>query len=151
MKTSSVTALKASMALMFFLATSSALAAGCDVVTRAQSDQVPMVEKHICYAYEGVPVDDIDWSCSNEHTDMLATQKTRVAQCPGDFAASCKATLTQEALANPHATSRAPGHAGAMLPNNARVVTYHYAAQDLKQAKVDCEKDGGQWTWQSAQ
>ena len=38
-----------------------------------------------------------------------------------------------------------------MLPDNAGVVTYHYAAQDLKQAKIDCENDRGQWTWQSAQ
>lgn len=151
MNTSPVAALAGPMALMLCFASSTALAAGCDVVTRSQSDQVPMVEQHTCYAYEGVPADAIDWSCSNENKDMLATQKTRVAECPGDFAASCKATLTQEALANPHATSKAPDHAGAMLPETARMVTYHYAAQDLKQAKVDCEKDGGQWTWQAAQ
>lgn len=137
--------------LMTTSASSTALAAACDVYTRTQSDQVPMVEQHTCYAYEGMPSEAIDWSCSNEQKDMLITQKSRVAQCPGDYAASCKATLTQEALANPHATAKATGHTGAVLPGNARMVTYHYAAQDLKQAKIDCEKDGGQWTWQSAQ
>jgi len=53
--------------------------------------------------------------------------------------------------ANPPAPAKVPGHAGPVLPNNAGVVTYHYAAQNLKQAKTDCEKNGGQWTWQSAQ
>ncbi|WP_294736033.1 hypothetical protein [uncultured Pseudomonas sp.] len=143
--------LRLPMFLMLCFTFSNALAAACDVYTHSQSDQVPVVEQHTCYTYEGVPSDAIDWSCSNENKDMMNTKKTKIAQCAGDYTASCKATLTQEALANPHATAKVPGHAGAMLPSNAGVVTYHYAAQELKQAKIDCEKDGGQWTWQSTQ
>ena len=142
--------LRLPMFLMLCFTFTNVLAKACDVYTHSQSDLVPVVEQHTCYMYEGVPSDAIDWSCSNENKDMMNT-KTKIAQCAGDYMASCKATLTQEALANPHATANVPGHAGAMLPNDAGVVTYHYAAQDLKQAKIDCEKDGGQWTWQSAQ
>lgn len=143
--------LRLPMLLMICLVSSNAFAAACDVFTRTQSEQVPSVEQHTCYAYEGMPAEAIDWSCSNENKDMLSTQKTKVAQCPGDYLASCKATLTQEALANPHATAKAAGHAGALLPNGAGIVTYHYVVQDLKQAKIDCEKDGGQWARQAAQ
>lgn len=143
--------LRLPMFWLMSLISSSTWAAACDVYTYSQSDQVPMVEQHTCYAYEGMPPDAIDWSCSNENKDMTSTRKTRIAQCPGDYTASCKATLTQEALANPHATAKAAGQTGAVLPPDAGVVTYHYAAQNLKQAKTDYEKDGGQWTWQSAQ
>lgn len=53
---------------------SNALAAACDVYTHSQSEQVPVVEQHTCYTYEGVPADAIDWSCSNENKDMMNTK-----------------------------------------------------------------------------
>ena len=134
--------------LLLVFTSFTALADACDVVTRAQSDQLPMVEQHTCYHYEGMPPEAIDWSCSNENKEMMPATKNKVAACSSNHVASCKATPTQEALANPHSTSKAPDHEGALLPKNARVVTYYYAANDLVQAKIDCEKAGGEWASQ---
>lgn len=56
------------------------MAEGCDVQTRSSSASVPAVETHSCYEYEGMPVDSINWSCSNESKDTLnATKKKSIA------------------------------------------------------------------------
>ncbi len=54
-----------------------AMAQGCDVKTRSQSPSVPVIETHSCYEYEGMPVDSIDWSCSNESKEMLTSTKKK--------------------------------------------------------------------------
>ena len=56
------------------------MAESCDVQTRSQSPSVPVVESHSCYEYDGMPVNAIDWSCSNESKEMLTSTKKKVAQ-----------------------------------------------------------------------
>ncbi|MEZ1314950.1 hypothetical protein QIW53_02930 [Pseudomonas fluorescens] len=122
-----------------------AFAEGCDVLTRSQSPSVPVVESHSCYEYEGMPVNAIDWSCSNESKEMLTATKKKVAQCDDHYQATCVATLTQESLANPHSTSKDKNARSPNIPDNAKVTTYYYDAEHLSQVKVDCESGGGHW------
>jgi hypothetical protein len=122
-----------------------AFAEGCDVLTRSQSPSVPVVESHSCYEYEGMPVNAIDWSCSNESKEMLTSTKKKVAQCDDHYQASCVATLTQESLANPHSTSKDKTAKSPNIPDNAQVTTYYYDAEHLSQVKADCESGGGHW------
>jgi hypothetical protein len=134
--------------LLFLLASLSptlVMAEGCDVLTRSQSPSVPVVETHSCYEYEGMPVNAIDWSCSNESKDMLTSTKKKVEQCADHSQATCIATLTQESLANPHSTSKDKSNTSLNIPNNAQVTTYYYGAEHLSQAKIDCESGGGHW------
>ena len=77
------------------------MAEGCDVQTQSSSASVSAVETHSCYEYEGMPVNSIDWSCSNESKDMLSSTKTKVDHCADHYQATCIATITQESLANP--------------------------------------------------
>ena len=91
-----------------------------------------------------MPAEAINWSCSNQSKEMLATRKNKVDQCAEHYKASCLAKLTQETLANPQAisdNSRGSLH----IPENAQIATYYYGAENLQQAKADCEKDGGRW------
>ncbi|BCX68704.1 hypothetical protein LAB08_R33460 [Pseudomonas izuensis] len=120
-------------------------AEGCDVLTRSQSPSVPVVETHSCYEYEGMPVNAIDWSCSNESRDMLASTRKKVEKCADLYQATCTATLTQESLANPHATSKDKNSNALNIPDNAQVTTYYYGAEHMDQARIDCESGGGQW------
>lgn len=122
-----------------------AFAQGCDVMTRSQSPSVPVVETHTCYEYEGMPVDAIDWSCSNESKEMLTTAKKKVAQCGDHYQATCLATLTQESLANPQSTSKDKDSKSLNIPDNAQITTYYYGAENPQQAKIDCETGGGRW------
>ena len=134
--------------LLFLLASLSptlVFAEGCDVLTRSQSPSVPVVESHSCYEYEGMPVNAIDWSCSNESKDMLTSTKKKVDQCDDHYQASCIATLTQESLANPHSTSKDKSAKPLNMPDNAKVTTYYYDGEHLAQAKIDCENSGGNW------
>jgi hypothetical protein len=66
-----------------------AMAESCDVLTRSQSPSVPVVESHSCYEYDGMPVNAIDWSCSNESKDMLTSTKKKVEQCDDHYQATC--------------------------------------------------------------
>ncbi|MHC8343706.1 hypothetical protein [Pseudomonas sp. RT6P73] len=134
--------------LLFLLASLSptlVFAEGCDVLTRSQSPSVPVVESHTCYEYEGMPVNAIDWSCSNESKEMLTSTKKKVEQCDDHYQAACIATLTQESLANPHSTSKDKDSKSLNIPDNAQVTTYYYGAEHLNQSKIDCESGGGHW------
>lgn len=122
-----------------------AFAEGCDVLTRSQSPAVPVVESHSCYEYEGMPVNAIDWSCSNESKEMLTETKKKVAQCAERYQATCVAALTQESLANPQSTSKDKTSDRPNVPDNAKVTTYYYGAEHISQAKIDCESAGGEW------
>jgi hypothetical protein len=122
-----------------------AMAQGCDVITSSQSAAIPVIESHSCYEYEGMPVDAIDWSCSNESKEMLSSTKKKVAQCADHYQATCLATLTQEALANPQSTSKDKNSKSLNIPDNARITTYYYNAEHLAQARIDCENGGGRW------
>ncbi|AJO78695.1 MULTISPECIES: hypothetical protein [Pseudomonas] len=129
------------------LGSGGAFAQSCDVVTRSQSSDVPGVDTHTCYLFEGMPADAIAWSCSNESKGTLASRKEKVASCDESYLAVCRARLTQEALANPRATDSDPRGSSVNIPDKARVVTFYYQAQDLKQARTDCETAGGRWQW----
>ena len=121
------------------------MAQGCDVITRSQSPSVPVIESHTCYEYENMPVDAIDWSCSNESKEMLSSTKKKVAQCGDQYKAICLGTLTAESLANPQSTSKDKNSNPPNIPANAQVSTYYYNAENLAQAKIDCETGGGSW------
>lgn len=122
-----------------------AMAEGCDVQTRSQSPSVPVVESHSCYEYEGMPVNSIDWSCSNESKDTVISTKKKVDQCADHYQATCIATLTQESLANPHSTSKDKNATSLNIPDKAQVTTYYYGAEHFDQARIDCESGGGHW------
>jgi hypothetical protein len=133
------------MLLIACLSPALVFAEGCDVLTRSQSPSVPAVESHSCYEYDGMPVNSIDWSCSNESKEMLTSTKKKVEQCADHFQATCIATLTQESLANPHSTSKDKNAKSLNIPDSAQVTTYYYDAEHLSQAKIDCESGGGHW------
>jgi hypothetical protein len=121
------------------------MAEGCDVQTQSSSASVPAVETHSCYEYEGMPVNSIDWSCSNESKDMLSSTKNKVEHCADHYQASCIATITQESLANPHSTSKDKNAKALNIPDNAQVTTFYYDVEHLAQARIDCENGGGHW------
>lgn len=121
------------------------LAQGCDVITQSQSQAIPKVETHSCYEYKGVPAEAIGWSCSNESKGALSTEKNQVERCAQGYVATCQARLTQEALANPHSTSKDRSGESANIPDDAQVTWYYYNAEQLTQAQKDCETTGGHW------
>lgn len=123
-----------------------AMAQGCDVMTRSQSPSVPVIESHTCYEYENMPVDAIDWSCSNESREMISNTKTKIAQCGGQYKAMCRGRLTPESLANPQSTSKDKNSKAPNIPANAQISTFYYNAENLAQSKIDCETGGGSWT-----
>ncbi|MHC8314515.1 hypothetical protein [Pseudomonas sp. LB3P31] len=133
------------MLLLVSLSPGLAMAQGCDVTTRSQSPSVPVVESHICYEYEGMPVDAINWSCSNESREMLTSTKKKVEKCDDHYQATCLATLTQETLANPQSTSKDKNSQSINIPDNAQVSTFYYGGENLRQSKIDCETGGGSW------
>jgi hypothetical protein len=134
--------------LLTSLAASGVWAEACVVDTRAQSASVPMVEGKSCYEYKGVPAGSIDWSCSNESKETLASSKTKVASCPEKPKGTCTATLTQESMANQRSSSKDSHADSANIPKGAQVLTYYYDLKDESQARTDCEKAGGQWRTQ---
>ena len=121
------------------------MAQGCDVITQTQSQSVPQIETHACYEYKGVPDDAIGWSCSNESKETLSTRKTPVQRCAEGYVATCQARLTQEALANPRATSKDKTGGSANIPDDAQVTWYYYNVEQAQQARKDCETTGGRW------
>ncbi|MCY1421838.1 hypothetical protein D9M71_375030 [compost metagenome] len=125
--------------------TSMAFAQACEVTTRAVSHDVPVITANSCYEFKGMPANAIDWSCSNQSKDALATEKVQVKSCkPGNFA-TCRATLTQESLANPLSTSKDRQTDPVNIPDAAEVVTYYYDVRNQSQARIDCEQGGGRW------
>ncbi|MBT2295728.1 hypothetical protein [Pseudomonas fluorescens] len=122
-----------------------AMAQGCDVLTRSQSQAIPKTETHSCYEYKGVPAEAIGWSCSNESKGAQSTQKKQVERCSDGYVATCQARLTQEALANPRSTSKDPSGESANIPDDAQVTWYYYDAEQLTQSQKDCETTGGRW------
>jgi hypothetical protein len=121
------------------------MAQGCDVQTRSQSASVPVIESHTCYEYSGMPVDAINWSCSNQSKEMLTSTKNKVEHCANHYQATCIGTLTAESLANPQAMSKDKSSKSLTIPDNARSITYYYDAQNLNQSRIDCVTGGGEW------
>ncbi|HSC83420.1 MAG TPA: hypothetical protein VLC30_07345 [Pseudomonas sp.] len=127
------------------LASPCLFAAACQVSQRDTSAQVPSVVLESCYEFTGMPAEAIDWSCSNESSQPLDSDKQKVATCKSDFKATCSAGLTQESLANHRSTSEKADTAPLTLPAGAKVITYYYVLENPQQAKVDCENAGGRW------
>ena len=83
-------------ALLFLLgslASGTALADACHVLTRSSGVEVPEVETESCYEFQGMPADAIGWSCSNESKDMLNSQKQQVERCKAGSRGRCVAAL----------------------------------------------------------
>lgn len=133
------------LALMGGLASPLALADACHVTTRSSSAAVPEVEEEHCYEFTGVSADDIDWSCSNESTEMINSQKRKVDGCAAGSQGRCEAALTQETLANNRSIGQNEEKARPAIPNDAKVITHYYRVEDLAQARTDCEQVGGTW------
>lgn len=58
--------MKGVIALIASLGYSLAWGEACDVRTEQASEQVPVVQTHICYEYAHMPEGSINWSCSRE-------------------------------------------------------------------------------------
>lgn len=136
---------KTTVLLAGSLLASLAMAEGCEVSTRSTSaEAVDTVASESCYEFKGMPAGSIDWSCSNESQQTLATSKRKVAECEAGYSASCSAAMTQETLAN-HQAGGVSGSDPVNVPNDARVVTYYYGLDNRSQAREDCERSGGEW------
>lgn len=107
------------------------------------------VREEYCHEAEGVESNALDWSCSNDK-DVQNTQRQEMKQCPEGYFGTCTAALTQESLANPSAAGRQTQQpfSAPQLPDDARLLTYHYRALDGAQPKLDCENAGGTWEQQ---
>ena len=135
-------------ALLFLLgslASGTALADACHMLTCSSSAEVPEVETESCYEFQGMPADAIGWSCSNESKDMLNSQKQQVERCKAGSRGRCVAALPQESLANPRSTGENRPIARPSVPNDAKVITHYYSVANLGQARSDCENGGGTW------
>lgn len=121
-------------------------AEACHVHSQSSSAQIATVETESCYEYSGMPDGAIDWSCSNESKEMVASEKRKVASCKAGYFGQCTGKLTQEALANQASTSENQDDGGLNVPDDAKVITYFYTATDRPQTKIDCENGGGKWT-----
>ncbi|CAM3387351.1 Ig-like domain-containing protein [Pseudomonas floridensis] len=123
------------------------LGEACEVRTMPSSPQMPVVQGHTCYEFSGMPQGSIDWSCSNEDKGATPREKRKVDACPQGAAASCSATLTQEALANERSTSKEPGQATLDIPADAKVITWYYEMPEQAQTRIDCEQTGGTFSY----
>lgn len=131
--------------VLLVIASSEALAAACQVSTRALSEKIPVVVIQSCYVYEGMEEGAIDWSCSNENRGLLDHEKKPVENCPSGYFGSCTATLTQEALASHKAIGDIKTGTPMAVPDDAKIVSYFYRVAEKEQARKDCTAAGGNW------
>lgn len=131
--------------LLGSLVSATALADACHVTTRSATSAVPEVAEELCYEFVGVSEGTIDWSCGSDSDQVLSTQTLKVERCPGDSLGRCEAALTQATLANYRAGGEDRSKARPALPNDAKVITRYYRAEELKQVRIDCENLGGTW------
>ena len=136
---------KTTVLLAASLLASFAMAEGCEVSTRSTAaDDINAVTRKSCYEFKGMPDGSINWSCSNESQQMLATTKHKVAACDDGYDASCSASMTQATVTN-HKAVGVSGSDEVNITADARVVTYYYSLENRSQAKDDCERSGGKW------
>lgn len=131
--------------LLASLASSPVLAEACYVTSRSSSDAIVEVEKELCYEFVGMSEGAIDWSCSNESTDMISSQQEKVMRCAEGSIGRCEAALTQESLANYRSTGPDQEQNRPAVPNDAKVITRYYSSDDANQLRIDCESAGGTW------
>jgi len=103
-----------------------------------------------CYEHIGMPMGSLNWSCNDNTKDVLHTRAEKRPNCPAGYFGKCLAALTQETLANPDSSGRYGNQAGTPpnVPDEAKILTYHYKAENKAQAKADCEQGGGKWSEQ---
>ncbi|WP_417787922.1 hypothetical protein [Stutzerimonas xanthomarina] len=124
-----------------------AAANSCYVSAEASGAVPPPVVTEKCFRYEGMEDNDIDWVCQNNEA-VKNSRREILDSCPSGHFGVCTAALTPETLANERATGSQANSTPAptTVPEQARIVTYHYKATDQAQAKIDCETAGGEWS-----
>ncbi len=135
-------------AILAILLGGPAAAQSCYVHSEASGAVPAPVVTEKCFEFENL--DDRDamrWTCSDGE-DVGNTRRELRDSCPAGHFGVCSAPMTAETLANEHsAGSQADnGTWPDQVPEQARIVTYHYHASDRAQAKIDCERAGGQWS-----
>jgi hypothetical protein len=124
-----------------------AAANSCYVSAETSGAVLPPVATEKCFEYQGVKDDAIDWVCQDNEAIKNSRREIRDS-CPAGHFGVCTARLTPETLANERATGSQATETPAptTVPENARIVTYHYESSDRAQAKIDCESAGGEWS-----
>lgn len=124
-----------------------AAANSCYVTVDTSGAVPPPVVTEKCFEYQGVEDDAIDWVCQDNEAVKNTRNEIRDS-CPTGYFGVCTAAMTPETLANERATGSQATDTPAptTVPDDARIVTYNYAASDRAQAKIDCESAGGQWS-----
>ena len=124
-----------------------AAANSCYVTADTSGAVPPPVVTEKCFEYRGVDTATIDWVCQDNEAIKNSRRKI-VESCPSGHFGVCTAAMTSETLANERATGSQSMDlpAPTTVPDQARIVTYHYKASDQAQAKIDCESAGGEWS-----
>lgn len=124
-----------------------AAANSCYVTADTSGAVPPPVVTEKCFEYQGLDAGAIDWVCQdNDAVDN--SRREIVGSCPSGQFGTCTAAMTSETLANERATGSQANDmpAPTTVPDDARIVTFHYKATDNAQAKIDCESAGGEWS-----
>lgn len=141
--------LRLTLALLAAVVSLPAAAQSCYVHSETSGAVPAPVVTEKCFELRGMqPEDDsMDWLCRNEEGVESARREPR-ASCPGGYFGVCTAAVTPETLANEQAggSRAADGTLPTTVPEQAQIVTFHYHASDRAQAKVDCERAGGEWS-----
>ncbi|MCW3147442.1 hypothetical protein N8H22_02345 [Stutzerimonas stutzeri] len=141
--------LRITLALIAAAVSLPAAAQSCYVHSETSGAVPAPVVTEKCFELRGMPAEDdsMDWLCRNDEAVKNARRELR-RSCPGGYFGVCTAAVTPETLANEQAggTQADNGTLPTTVPEQAKIITYHYHASDRAQAKIDCESAGGQWS-----
>jgi hypothetical protein len=142
-----MTLLRSILLAIVALSSFSAAANSCYVTVETSAAVPPPVVTEKCFEYRGMEVEDIEWVCQNDEAVESSRREVRDS-CPAGHFGICTAAMTPETLANERATGSQAKDTPmpTTVPEDARIVTYHYEASDQAQAKIDCESAGGEWS-----
>lgn len=142
-----MTLLRSLLLAIVALSSLPAAANSCYVTVETSGAVPPPVVTEKCFEYQGMDAEAIEWVCQNNEAVENSRRELRDS-CPSGHFGICTATITPETLAN----ERAAGSQAAdtpmptTVPEDARILTYHYEASDRGQARIDCENAGGEWS-----
>lgn len=142
-----MTLLRSLLLAIVALSSLPAAANSCYVTVETSGAVPPPVVTEKCFEYQGMDAEAIEWVCQNNEAVENSRRELRDS-CPSGHFGICTATITPETLAN----ERAAGSQAAdtpmptTVPEDARILTYHYEASDRGQARIDCESAGGEWS-----
>ncbi|MHB0765580.1 hypothetical protein ACYCFC_14545 [Stutzerimonas sp. NM35] len=124
-----------------------AAANSCYVSAETSGAIPPPVVTEMCFEYQGMDADAIDWVCQDNEAIESSRREIRDS-CPSGHFGICTAAITPETLANERATGSQATDTPmpTTVPEDARILTYHYEASDRAQARIDCESAGGEWS-----